>query len=79
MTEKQMRYALKANYGWGDKKFNKFFADHAGDWTDEDYNRAIAQYGHINVRFADGLPITHAELANDDLVHSYDNNFGEFR
>lgn len=26
MTEKQIRYALNANYGWGDKKFNEFFA-----------------------------------------------------
>lgn len=78
MTEKQIRYALNANYGWGDKKFNEFFAGHTGDYTDDDYNRAIAQYGHINVQFSCGN-ITHAELAEDDLVHSYDNNFEEFR
>ena len=78
MTEKQIRYALYANHGWKEKKFDEFFAGYQGEYTDEDYNRAVAQYGRMNIMLTRGN-ITHAELAEDDMVHSYDNNFDEWR
>lgn len=83
MTEKQIREALRINYRWGEKKFDEFFRDHTGEWTDEDYNRAAAasEKLYINTYEADRGEVAEAKnerMCGTCTYHKMDKATGEY-
>ena len=74
LTEVEAYAAVKANYGWSKKKFNEYFKDHEGPFTDNDiYNlyRTEGSWGMVSdkVMYYHGMRFygTGVEMADDDF------------
>ena len=83
MTEKQIREALWINFRWSEGKFNEFFADHTGEYTDGDYNRASAASERLFINTYEADREISDELKDDRrcgtcAYHKMDKAVGEY-